>query len=505
MQSQRKIFIQLGRIGDILNALPLAWEHRERTGEVPLFMVSKEFETVLEGVSYVEPLAFDGEFTETTLAVYQASKLSADVTLPQIYGQGINYRHECSSFARESWYRAGAKMPWGSLPLILDRRDAKREAALYAEVIGDDPRPFVLMALEGKSSPFPYAKSLKEKLTWLFKARAIRVIDISTVKAKRFYDLLGLFEKAKALISIDTGHQHLAAACNVPVVALCTRDPSHWHGSPWRPQQIGRFFYDEFPGAWINVFGSIEYPSIHGSRIIHAWTDRPWLQQSEATRRRCAVARDSWEMEYKTGRWIPAEWKPEMITRTAEEIGDPHPVAFVRDLIKHGLSKTYGQNDIVAITNADVCFVPGLTGRVLEVVSRHGAAFTHRWDFPRIDAPFIHDAQIKQKDGGWYCGSDAFFMSRWWLEKHLEELGDYVLGREYWDQGLRQLIKFHGGREIRHAIYHEAHESFWKATEDRTKVPGNAHNLAELTRWFERTGLKEFDHTYWQVNPEIYA
>jgi len=503
MSTNRRLYLQLGRAGDILNALPLAWKYHVTTGERPLFMVAQEFAGILDGVSYVEPVVWQGAFDRAAGALYQARQLTADIVVPQIYGVGLSTTETCTSFARESWFKAGSPDPWGSLPLVIDRRDADRERELIDRVIGKDRPPFVLAALEGTSSPFPYARSLIRRLLGKLMLTRLLVVDLSTVRAERFFDLLGLFERAHCLVAIDTGHQHLAAASKVPVISLATRDPSDWHGSPWRPEHVGRFFYDEFPGAIDEVVEIVCNPQSPGliPRIIHVWTGAPDREQSADTRRRCATARDSWAIEYDTRRWIPSEFSAERYPRDGRSIGDPAAVPFVRDVIEFGLKRSNVLGDIIALTNADVGFAPGLTGRILETVGRYGSAFTHRYDFPRLSGPLKHDGQLRS--GTPYAGTDAFFFTRDWWIKNGHEFGDFLWAREHWDEALRQLIKLTGGREIPLATYHERHDSFWENPEHRSTLAGNQRNQILIGQWFARTGLKPRDFTYWHVNPEL--
>jgi hypothetical protein len=168
--------------------------------------------------------------------------------------------------------------------------------------------------------------------------------------------------------------------------------------------------------------------------------------------RRTQIARDSWVPEYKTGRWIPVEFTESVQTRSAVVVGDPHALPFVQDVIWNAMKYAFTENDIIAVTNADVGFAPGLTGRILDVVGRHGAAYAHRFDFKRLDAALVHDGQIRS--GEFYPGSDAFFFTKSWWRDHGKDFGDYIWGREHWDEALRQLIKYYGGAEIRPAIYH---------------------------------------------------
>ena len=494
-----RIFVQLGRIGDILNVLPLAKQYHDATGLIPLFMVAAEFASILDGVSYVQPFIYFGPWDCPLLALIEARKVSDDLVLCQIHGRNLCNPDQTASFARESWLSAGATVPWGSLPLVIDRRDPDREQDILTQYTSHlCGRKLILYAGEGTSSPFPVTKPLLAYLRHHLGDKA-EVLDLSQIKAYRFFDLLGLFERASCLVAIDTAHQHLAAACpKLPVVALCTRDPGPWHGSPWRKEHVDRLFYDELPLHAVRLLKSVQR-AIYGyalPKIIHVWCDWRDMSQAGDSLRRMKVAQDSWQPEYATGRWIPAEMKRTDATRDATDIGDPHNCAYIHDVMQFGLSKSKSDSDIICFSNADTGFTPGLTGNILEIVSRHGSLWTHRRDFPRVDKPFVSEAEVRQ--GEFYPGTDLIACSVAWWKKHRAQLADYLTGREGWDEAFRQLIKYHAGGYIEAACWHEWHESFWSST-GRWEMPGNTHNYKLREEWFSRTGFKPEDYRYFRV------
>jgi predicted GH43/DUF377 family glycosyl hydrolase len=104
-------------------------------------------------------------------------------------------------------------------------------------------KPMVLVAPKGKSAPFEHAECLVEYLK--DELPDCNVVDLSKIQAERVYDLLGLFDYAAILVSIDTMHLHLSRASKVPVAAL-VRDDVPWKGSPWRPSHVFHCRYSEF-------------------------------------------------------------------------------------------------------------------------------------------------------------------------------------------------------------------------------------------------------------------
>lgn len=498
----RRVYVQLGRVGDVLNVLPLLKRDADR-GIRGTLVVAEEFAAVLEGVTYLNPAIWPGDFTDIVGAGEYAGAIAksegAEVVVTQIYGEGLHGGETCSSFVRESWDRAPGSPPWGSLPLVFDRRDLSREVGIANSLLERARKttatPYIVLALSGTSSPFRYnldlIRYLRNKL-----GKTYAFVDVSGFTAPRFYDLLTLLEGAHALVTIDSALLHLAAAVpSLRVIAFVVREPSPWHGTAWRRQQVARFFYDEAPEVFRHLAFVISGFETR-PKIWHTWSQP--LVFDEETDRRMDFARATWKAEYANADWRAVEFeaKHERRNSAEEPINDPRPMPFVRDLIDRVEAECPAGSDVIAYTNADVSFVPGLTGWIFDAVLRGDAAFTHRWDFARLDRPLANEAEAKR--GTWYPGSDAFFFTVAWWRRHRDEYPDMIYGREHCDEVLRQLIKRHGGREIRGAIYHEKHASFWEAKSNADN-PGNQHNRRLARRWFLRNGYGPNDPEWWKL------
>ncbi len=497
--------MQLGRAGDILNILPLCRRDFDRTGERPLLMVAQQFAPILDGVTYVEPVIWKAPFEAVMGAMQVATNIAEDRKLElvctQIYGEGLCSTEQCSSFMRESWDRLPDSPAWGSLPLDFDRRDMPREIGVKNSLLQRSTgKPYIVLALSGTSSPFPFNADLSRYLRSKL-GKDFDFVDVSAFIAPRFYDLLSLLEGAHALVTVDSGLLHLAAAVpTLDVVAFITREPSAWHGSPWRPQHLARFYYDEAPECFQEVMTIIAEPAVARPAIWHAWSHFQIEGIDDDTQRRMKFARSTWEAEYKLADWRECEFKAIDSRRSSADapIHDPRPMPYWHDIVSKVLAQPCRGDDIIALTNSDVCFTPGLTGRVIDTLKRHRAAHTHRWDFYRpFEKQLTSEAAVKR--GQWYPGSDAFFFTvRWWL-KHRAEYPDMLLGREQNDEILRQLIKRHGGVEIPAAIYHEKHASYWEHHGNREKNSGNQYNRRLAHRWFLKTGLRANDPEWWKI------
>lgn len=504
-----RLYIQLGRAGDVMNVLPLCKRDFDRTGVRPVLMIAEAFASILEGVSYVEPLVVPGPFEELIPATIRAGAYAEghdlDLVCTQIYGKGFVGSENCSSFCRESWARVPDAPAWGSLPLVFDRRDPAREEAVKAQLLKNSTgKPYVVLALSGKSSPFEHGPELKRHLRDAI-GEDFDFVDVSGFMAPRIFDLLATLEGAHALVSIDAGVLHLAAAVpGLPVIPFVTREPSKWHGTPWRTQHVRRFYYDEATEFFPWVADSVKQarrPDF-GEKIFHCYTHLE-IGASEETRRRNGFAQSTWFPEYFGNNWVGRQFGSGELSRSSADdpILDERPIPFMHDVINHAMAPESRPEDIIAWTNADSCFVPGLTGLVLDVVRRYGAAYTHRWDFHRrLDRPFANESEIRR--GEWYPGTDAcFFTVDWWL-RNKRNYPDMLVGREQNDEVLRQLIKIRGGREIPASIYHEKHPSFWEHHGRRMTGNGNLHNQQLARKWFIHHGLRPLDPVWWQLEPE---
>lgn len=498
MKKYPKTFVELGRAGDILNVFPLAKREFDRTGIRPRIMIAAPFADLLEGISYATPLVWPGVFDDIGPAAWTAKQQPGEVVICQIYGHNWVIPRRCTSFLRESWALARADVPWGSLPLVFDRRNARRERAVVRDLIGASRKKIVLVSARGFSAPFPGADICVPALLEVQLGPKFKVVDLSHFRAPRMFDLLGVYDRAHCLLSIDTGTKHLAPASDVPVISLV--DSERWPASAWRPREVARFLYREFPARALDIVQAVSRARDpdYGPRIVHVWSAARREVMDENTRRRTAIARKSWRQEYRaTGRWISAPFQPSKANRDGRSVGDPRPVPFIRDLIAQAVASARDGSDIIALTNADVCFTPGITGWILEAVPRLGAAYAHRYDFPRIDRLCVSEADV-MADGTWFHGTDAVFFTVDWWTAHGAESPDMLLGREHWDEAFRQLIKRHGGVELQGAIYHEKHGGYWDAEGTKAVNMGNLYNRNLLNEWHARTGYRTGDPLWWK-------
>lgn len=214
-----KAFLLLGRLGDEIIMLPI-WKHlHDSTGEKPVVVVAKEFASLFNGVSYVEADAVNVHWYGGLHAAAQMAKLKyGQCTIIQCNGFGhATSEDRYPSFGEAMWAKAGFEGQYGTLPLVFDRRNAEREAALVERFTGK--KPLLLYNFTGVSSPLPCAQEVLHRLRRY--ERDFTLLSLAMVKGKFLYDLLGLFDRAAGLICHDSAPLHLARASDVPLLAYC--------------------------------------------------------------------------------------------------------------------------------------------------------------------------------------------------------------------------------------------------------------------------------------------
>lgn len=222
------IIVCLGRYGDICNALPLAY-HLSEKGEKPKFVVSDEFWTVLDGVSYVQPVVWKFNYKELPRTITELRRHDReDAIICQTYMHPDTSR-TTDSYQREAWRHAGYLGEFGNHPLVFDRRDIIREngldlqACLRTEGYHAKKRTILV---SGQSVSSPFKPDIVSEIKKEFKD--FNVVDLAKVQGSRIYDLLGMMEKADLIVSVDTVHIHLANAVETPLIAIINNG---WFGS----------------------------------------------------------------------------------------------------------------------------------------------------------------------------------------------------------------------------------------------------------------------------------
>lgn len=469
-------FITLGRNGDMLNTLPLLY-YTYQLGARPTIITTTPYLSLVDGVSYADAVPYAGYYGDTQGAKAFARRLGFNnVILAQCYGEA--FTKERDSFASEAWRLAGFDSLWGKLPLVFDRRDPERERALLERVKSD--KPIVLTCFESISSPFPHSAVVLDALR-PFRDR-FEFVDVSSLRAVRFYDLLALYEKAVGLVTVDTGPLHLAQATpHLPVVALVQDKPSSWFGSPPRSNHVLRVPYAEVgrrAGEIAQIVDTIEQRKVQ--RIIHVWSD--YTGRKADAMHRHEMAKETWRLCGAT--LVDCRVADEQLRRSSRKtLGDTRACPFVKDLIESG-AKVANDDDILLFTNDDTCLADGAVECIRSIVNQRGALWCARRELPPFVEPLPSEKMMK---GYKHVGADLFAFTKGWWTAHCGSMPDMLYGYEAFDLVLKKLILLRGGVEAENLCYHEIHVGLW--TKNRIG-PGARHNQKLAFDWFKANNLK---------------
>ena len=462
----KTVLVHLARYGDLINILPIARYLKQTEGRRPGIICQKQFSELLDGVSYAtyEPLPKD---MEDFMAIGRAATFATNNYDRAIICQVYEGMRKCDAFNVESWLRAGFLPLWNRLPLVFDRRSAKRERELCAKYI-DDYRPNVLVNTSGTSSPYQHGAEL-----WTALRRKLpghNLIDLAPIRAERIYDLLGLFDKAVSLVSTDTSTLHLAHASKVPVVGLISDFPDLWHGTRPRGNIRLTVRYQESQHRMDEIAEAAGGALLGESKLVHVYSD--YQSADPNTQRRMDLAQKTWRTAYLSGGWEPLPIPESDLPRKFQDEGRTLP--YVRDLIEAAI-KNCTTEDIIVLTNADVCLLDGAEDLIRNKLKVSDAAYSFRTDFARLDRA-LTPLEVRTLPHERYSGADLFaFRASWW-RAYDWKFPDLLLGAEAWDWVMRTLIDrtTQGLPALPDLIYHERHVTKWES--GKLNLPSQLYN-----------------------------
>jgi hypothetical protein len=449
-----RTMVLLGRLGDLINALPIFHAESQSTGEPCRVMCCAEYAPLFEGTSYVKCIPFNGTDNELRRAHAEASKESQAVSLQVIgdtatvkditYGPAGFAEAQTDSFQKEAFWLSKNQELWSKQPRpIFDKRDEQRENAFARR---HSAMRSICVAALGKSSPFPYKDLLFELLRNRFPDSVI--CDLADYKAHRFYDFLNVLGGAHCLVTVDSAFLHLAHACpNLPVCALVNDSPKLWYGSAWRANHISHIRYSDFPLRAVEMLDAIEaikFPasyfvrdSISTPRLVHVWSA---YELSKASNDQHCKAVGTWGTSYSQNCWVACKVEVGALGRdskTHPKVKDDQRQPFVKDVIRLGCYRARLE-DIIVLTRSDTQFSESLSE---ELLTGSLPAYCHR--------------TYRTENGDtWHPQVDLFaFTKKWWME-HQSEMPNFFFGSDqFWTRTLLAIIKKAGGREIPFAVY----------------------------------------------------
>lgn len=222
--------VQLGRHGDILLLLP-GFQQMAKTSRLKVITLP-QYGDLLKGLSNIEWVPFEGTMQQWREAAEFGKTIADEVIVSQV--GWVPATKPIKNFALDGWYRAGLPDDdFHRLPLVIENRDRATEQQLVQKHL-TTRKPLILWCGAGMTTPFDRASEFREWLI-LTIGNSFELLDIADVNAPRIQDLLGLYERARLLISIDTATLHLGYATQIPTIAFVNDIPygaseprSHW-------------------------------------------------------------------------------------------------------------------------------------------------------------------------------------------------------------------------------------------------------------------------------------
>lgn len=217
-------------------------------------------------------------------------------------------------------------------------------------------------------------------------------------------------------------------------------------------------------------------------KIFHVFTE--YKPTERGAKRRQDFAKATWQAMQFFGT-VTALPVPDGMFRTSKAtIGDHRPLPYLRDMLDYAASFALPE-DIIMLTNDDICFVPGAEDKILaEFASGANSCYGWRRNFLFPLKHQLKDIRTGIEDGG--VDLIAFRRDIW--RQHRESFPDFILGCEAWDYVYRLLIpELNGGRPGLHdLIYHEFHDPVWRRDKIRATNVGQKFNRALARNFFKR-------------------
>jgi hypothetical protein len=350
--------LNLGRLGDNINLLPVAYANKGTT-----FVTSEKYSSIFEGTSYCQTKKYSGDPVELQHCINLCQGLP-DLRVAQVFMHPNETRQE-KNYALESYRLGRFRDMWRKFPYVFDRRDPEREQKLIPE------GPFIAVATHGVSSPFAHSEHLMRGLRVRFPE--YKIVDLSTIQAEKPFDLLGVLDAASCLVTIDTLHLWLANAAKCPTIALINEG---WRGSPPPVTATSTFRYKDY-----NIDQICDEVEKTLLPVGEVWAIVDRFGQEK--RHREAFKSQKAHFDHML--------TADNIHRTANNIGDRRPLPMLKEMLAKALKFTKGR-DIIVWTNDDVQIIN--LHKVVEHCRRFGAVgvrrdpnhigrelFAFRWDW----------------------------------------------------------------------------------------------------------------------------
>lgn len=517
-REHRLVMVQLGRFGDIISVLPIA-RHIAENYETPYFMVSEKFAEILEGVSYVKPFVTQLSNEKLGAALSIAKSSFQIVVNCGVWGEGHQQKKATESYSSDAWSNAGYlhRFKDPTMYPVFDRRDKQREAELISKMV-DNPQGKPIICVNVKdaiSSPCPQCAGVLDEIQKVWSDQC-HIVNLAGVRAHRIFDMLGLFDISKCLVTLDSAYAHLCQATDCGIVII--KNPKPWAGTIVRRNLAAETDYAALDLRMIhegiaNCLSCAAKQLPQNVRPVKKVKPRicHLVDMGHETADKLVLARkqrlqESWDRMYEDGSLIPCHFRD--YPRNAKtELGDARPLPYLKDLLRFGMNQCRDE-DIICWSNDDNGLSVELSEMLRFWVQTYGPCSIFRTEIRgAIPAAGLSPVQVAQHSHEKHVGRDGFSFSKEWLELNWDDIPDAILGASDWDIQLACLIRLQYKIETtnknigeiitpaeipRGYSIHQAHQSAWSLRQHDS--PANNWN-GQLFKAFAEKRLPKLNLT----------
>lgn len=481
------VFVQLGRIGDILNILPAIklFSSTNYHSKIPL-IVHSSMVAVTGRVSYVGVIPYGGDINNVSDATRLAEQQKKEVRVAQLFSNSGLLPEISDAYNYDQYIRSGCKGLFGKASLELDARCYDFEEQWLNDLV-TPKRPFVCVNFNGHSSPFLYKSQVMDSIKSAVPEHAI--VDLDLHRTEYYTDQVVALDECDCLVTIDTATLHLANASHCPVMAFIsdnngnkwfgTKPIRSWNWSCRYSETLSKL--EEFSETLKNICTTTK--RISGD-IVHVVSKR------NVSDPRIQRAVDAWENLYRLGFVKPHHvWSTRRNARSI--LKDKRELPFLRDVLEDAMSAGWSNDAVLLFTNDDVTISPVALTHIRRTLSRTQLLTGSRMD---------HDGSSKSYR---HVGRDMFACTFGWIRNNIWRIPDFVLGASEWDITVAALARSLCGRPTTlwnlwyhdpmcelaiGLLHHEIHSPQWQQKDNINAAPSQIYNRRLTEEWLRSNG-----------------
>lgn len=224
-------YMMLGRNGDIVFACSMLKYIHDRIGGNVTLIVSSEYSNVASSCSWIKQHVIPVPYGNVGKAIGIARQHYSIIVRLQPWSLDAGIIQSSEFFTDDAMKCAGLLKHKSLLPTsgVFDVRSSERESALVRKYI-DASKPNVLMCLSsGVSGNLACHATVRRMMVPRLEDNGVNVVNLDQIRSQSPVDMLGLYDAADAIVTIDTMHLHLAAHSQIPMFAFLV--DGKWSGA----------------------------------------------------------------------------------------------------------------------------------------------------------------------------------------------------------------------------------------------------------------------------------